>query len=127
MKNCPNCGLGNPPNAQRCDCGYDFDSMTVKESYLSSKDKLNLLHYKPDIPTIIIKAVAFILTLIPFIFLAAMIKESHPQRLTILFAIVVAWIVAGRAESIAMRYRNTIIKQNNGNESNNSKQLKGSE
>jgi hypothetical protein len=22
--NCPVCGLLNPPNASRCDCGYDF-------------------------------------------------------------------------------------------------------
>lgn len=23
-KDCPNCGLANPPEAGRCDCGYDF-------------------------------------------------------------------------------------------------------
>ena len=28
---CPNCGLINPPTAQRCDCGYDFTSHTIKE------------------------------------------------------------------------------------------------
>ena len=34
---CPKCGLINPPAAQRCDCGYDFLSGTIKESYLSSQ------------------------------------------------------------------------------------------
>jgi hypothetical protein len=31
---CPNCRLINPDNAVRCDCGYDFGSGVVKESYL---------------------------------------------------------------------------------------------
>ena len=33
---CPNCGLINPDSALRCDCGYDFPSATMKESYLTS-------------------------------------------------------------------------------------------
>jgi hypothetical protein len=35
---CLRCGLVNPSNAQRCDCGYDFPSQTVKQSYLAPKD-----------------------------------------------------------------------------------------
>ncbi len=31
--NCPQCGLINPESAQRCDCGYDFQSQTVKTPY----------------------------------------------------------------------------------------------
>ena len=34
--NCPRCGLVNPETAQRCDCGYDFISKSVQESYLLS-------------------------------------------------------------------------------------------
>ena len=34
---CPNCGLLNPESAQRCDCGFDFPSKQVKESYLPRK------------------------------------------------------------------------------------------
>lgn len=34
---CPRCKLINPPNAERCDCGYDFPSKTVKPSYLEPK------------------------------------------------------------------------------------------
>jgi hypothetical protein len=30
---CPECGLINPPDAQRCDCGYDFASRTMQQSY----------------------------------------------------------------------------------------------
>lgn len=31
---CPQCGLFNPPSAMRCDCGWDFNSKTMRESYL---------------------------------------------------------------------------------------------
>ena len=34
--NCPNCRLVNPPAAQRCDCGYDFGSKSLKSSYLAN-------------------------------------------------------------------------------------------
>ena len=31
---CPRCRLINPDTAARCDCGYDFETGVVKESYL---------------------------------------------------------------------------------------------
>src|ERR1700739_2653453 len=34
---CPNCKLINPDTAQRCDCGYDFESKKVERSYFSKK------------------------------------------------------------------------------------------
>ena len=33
VKDCPRCGLINPDDAQRCDCGWDFDSNVVREPY----------------------------------------------------------------------------------------------
>ena len=30
---CPNCNLINPETALRCDCGYDFQSGKMKETY----------------------------------------------------------------------------------------------
>lgn len=48
---CPRCGLLNPGTAQRCDCGYDFETRTVKSAY-----------YKQELPrefrTYLILAVA---------------------------------------------------------------------
>src|SRR5207249_1013224 len=37
VKDCPKCGLVNPPEAQRCDCGYDFTSRQMQGSYLAPK------------------------------------------------------------------------------------------
>jgi hypothetical protein len=34
---CPNCGLINPPSAQRCDCGFDFHARSMRQSYLSAR------------------------------------------------------------------------------------------
>ena len=39
---CPKCKLSNPPIAQRCDCGYDFETGEMKESYLTERDKERL-------------------------------------------------------------------------------------
>lgn len=39
LKHCPNCRLGNPDSAMRCDCGFDFESHSMKESYLSPKER----------------------------------------------------------------------------------------
>jgi hypothetical protein len=33
---CPKCGLENPPDGLRCDCGYDFPSGTVRESFVAA-------------------------------------------------------------------------------------------
>jgi hypothetical protein len=35
-KDCPKCGLLNPPEAGRCDCGYDFVTREMKRSYVLS-------------------------------------------------------------------------------------------
>lgn len=41
--NCPNCRLVNPPAAERCDCGYDFGTKSLKSSYLAgSRDAADL-------------------------------------------------------------------------------------
>jgi hypothetical protein len=40
-KDCPRCKLVNPPTATRCDCGYDFATGTMQESYLGGKQAAN--------------------------------------------------------------------------------------
>jgi len=37
VKDCPKCRLVNSPSAQRCDCGYDFVSRKMDDSYLGAK------------------------------------------------------------------------------------------
>jgi hypothetical protein len=38
---CPNCRLVNPPDAERCDCGYDFPTATRKEPYTNNDPSLS--------------------------------------------------------------------------------------
>ena len=33
-KDCPKCGLLNPSEAQRCDCGYHFVTQREERSYM---------------------------------------------------------------------------------------------
>jgi len=36
---CPKCKLVNSPNTTRCDCGYDFQTRTIQQSYLTERDR----------------------------------------------------------------------------------------
>ncbi len=36
---CPHCELLNPDTAERCDCGFDFSSRTMKTSLLSGREQ----------------------------------------------------------------------------------------
>ena len=47
MKKCPSCKIINPYEAERCDCGYSFETGLINEKYT----ELNLKN-KPIIPTI---------------------------------------------------------------------------
>jgi hypothetical protein len=43
---CPKCHLENPPEALRCDCGYDFPSGTVKTPYLTPEDARQMAPFR---------------------------------------------------------------------------------
>jgi hypothetical protein len=44
-KDCPHCGLTNPAEAQRCDCGYDFTSHRMEPSYVRTDASQRLGRY----------------------------------------------------------------------------------
>jgi hypothetical protein len=37
---CPNCQLLNPPEALRCDCGYNFANRTIEQSYAVERQRV---------------------------------------------------------------------------------------
>ncbi len=45
-KKCPNCGLYNLENAIRCDCGYDFPSGQIADSFLSDAEQFHTKNKK---------------------------------------------------------------------------------
>jgi hypothetical protein len=42
MKDCPSCGLCNPVEAVRCDCGYDFENRAVAAQQLEVRGRRNM-------------------------------------------------------------------------------------
>ncbi len=40
---CPRCKLTNPESAQRCDCGYDFETKTVEKPYFAPGPEFGML------------------------------------------------------------------------------------
>ena len=61
---CPNCGLLNPPTAQRCDCGFDFGSqhnnVTTKVSRIWEVSRYLRGLFAWEIAVILPLAIAFI-------------------------------------------------------------------
>lgn len=43
---CPKCGLVNPPEAQRCDCGFDFRTHRVRASLVDPRERARLAEHQ---------------------------------------------------------------------------------
>jgi hypothetical protein len=43
MRTCPACQLLSSDSAERCDCGYDYTSGSMKASYLSANEQKRIL------------------------------------------------------------------------------------
>jgi hypothetical protein len=71
---CPNGRLVSPPTATRYDCGHDFQTQTMRESYLTERDK-RLSHPSLGIAGAILGAL-FLLEFIPRLTSAAVAKHS---------------------------------------------------
>lgn len=97
---CPNCKLVNPPNATRCDCGYDFHTHTIQQSYLTERDK-RMSRQGAGVAGIIL-AVLFSLEFVLRLTNVAVAK--HPVALGLLTVVLVAlcfggwlWVLNGKA------------------------------
>src|ERR1041384_8526489 len=99
---CPNCSLVTPPNATRCDCGYDFQTRTIQGSYLTERDRRLL---RPSAGTAgMILAVLFILEFALRLTSAA--AARHSVAIAVLTAVLVAasvgfwlWVSNGKHPS----------------------------
>ena len=83
---CPHCKLVNPPNATRCDCGYDFQTRTIQQSYLTERDRL-LLRRSGGVAGIVC---AVLLTLEFALRLTSATVARHSVAIGVLTALVVA-------------------------------------
>lgn len=81
---CPHCKLINPPTAQRCDCGYDFASGKMKESYLTERERKGRVARSTGLGS-------FVMTLL---FVAGYLKNGHSSAGS-LMAVVALGFLAG--------------------------------
>jgi hypothetical protein len=86
---CPKCKLVNPPTAKRCDCGYDFETRTVQEPYLTARDK-QLSPYTVGIAGVILGIVLLLELILRFTSAAI---ARHSLALGVLTVILVAGFV----------------------------------
>ncbi len=93
---CPVCRLRNPPDAIRCDCGYDFQTKIVRNSYLGTEYKyqsfINKISYSYKVFSIFVLVQLFILVPLgyvigghPPIFLLILVYYVLPPSLIMWF------------------------------------------
>lgn len=73
-RRCPKCGLYNPDNAQRCDCGYDFNLQSMQDSYLPTN--------RSDNPTELTSGQFWFCVLLPFfgiLYAVILIVRGQPK------------------------------------------------
>ena len=94
--NCPKCKLINPPTAERCDCGYDFATGTMEQSYLTERDRQLS---KPLMTT----TIALALLALRFAFLLARGAQRSPLAfvltLLVLAGVACFWFFHSKAEA----------------------------
>ncbi len=54
MFECPWCGLVNPPEALRCDCGFDFASGQIRESYINKPSQVPVPHQEAGLNPLVL-------------------------------------------------------------------------
>ena len=97
---CPKCKLVNPPTTVRCDCGYDFQTGTMQDSYLTGRDQ-DLSRQSLGIAGVIL---AILLTLEFTLRSSSAAVARHSVALVVLTVILVIaslrfwlWVFNGRA------------------------------
>ena len=112
MEKCPNCGLINPPKAQRCDCGCDF--VTGNKKWPEGRAK----YFGRKATKMLLRALA-LTTVIPLVvFLSGLLAENTLVRILVFLVMIpsyllglLCWYIAFRAgmESTGLNPLNALL------------------
>lgn len=95
MNDCPKCGLTNPVNAQRCDCGFDFSSKKLEASYLSQQELINIQRRtESDVLGYVTKGILFVVVVLAFSVIGAAFPDGWGRRAVLFVALITGWTVA---------------------------------
>ena len=97
---CPECGLISPASAQRCDCGFDFQTGKIKESYLPAPREDPVKARERVKSSYMHIALGVFLLLLGGIGLIVCIKENHRGLTDIGFTASIFAIMAGLLEIV---------------------------
>lgn len=79
-KRCPKCRLYNPPSAQRCDCGYDFESEALEKPYgLPSKSARRVTGRRWILVVVSVLLASVFAVALKSAFVTAIAGPTHPS------------------------------------------------
>lgn len=89
---CPNCGLQNPPESLRCDCGFDFETSSIGSSFLGPASRVRS-RPAPTVEATLLQAAFLFLGALALVLLAPLLNATEFGSLLETFAFIM-WVAA---------------------------------